>query len=232
MEQNPILSETQKKIALSHSLFRGLSEEDFAFSLAFLHARPALYRKGDFLHRMGEQLHAFGLLLSGNVGVYTDDMDGKCMMMANVCPGESFGESLCYLRIKQAPIYILAAEDSAVLWLDAGGLSSLSPGDDMRAFSLAARFSAALAMRTLDMNDRIQILSQATVKERVVAFLSRARRRYGSDTFSVPFDRASLAVYLAVNRSALSRTLSEMKKAGEIDFYRNTFRLLHPGKDL
>lgn len=231
MEKHCILTEAQRRTALFHPLFRGLSAEDFAFCLSFLHARPSAYRKGEFLHRMGEPLHAFGLLLSGNIGVYTDDMDGKCMMMASVTPGESFGESLCFLQIQQVPVYILAAEDSVVLWLDAAGIAALSPQDDIRAFSLATRFSSALAERTLAMNDRIQILSQATVRDRVIAFLSRARRRYGGDTFSVPFDRASLAVYLAVNRSALSRTLSEMKKDGIIDFYRNTFRLLHPALD-
>lgn len=222
------LSSAQRQVALSHPLFRSLSEKEFAFALSFFHARLTDYRKGDFLHRMGEPLYAFGLVLSGGAEVYTDDMQGRHMMMAQVSPGETFGESLCYLHIEQPPLYVLAGEDATVLWLSTERLRSLCTKDDPLAFTLASRFSAALAERALAMNDRIQILSQTTIKERVIAFLSRARCRYGSDTFSIPFTRASLAVYLAVDRAALSRTLSQMKKEGLLDFYRNSFRLLPP----
>ncbi len=43
--------------------------------------------------------------------------------------------------------------------------------------------------------------------------------------FNLPFDRSDMAVYLGVNRSALSRELSLMKKEGIIDFYKNSFSL-------
>ena len=38
--------------------------------------------------------------------------------------------------------------------------------------------------------------------------------------------REDMADYLCVNRSALSRELSRMKKSGLIDCYRDTFRIL------
>ena len=38
--------------------------------------------------------------------------------------------------------------------------------------------------------------------------------------------REEMADFLCVNRSALSRELSRMKRDGIIDFYRDTFRIL------
>lgn len=47
-----------------------------------------------------------------------------------------------------------------------------------------------------------------------------------SDTVSLGMTREEMADFLCVNRSALSRELSRMKRDGIIDFYRDTFRIL------
>ena len=84
----------------------------------------------------------------------------------------------------------------------------------------------ALAARALSQNDRIQILSKTTIRERIITFLTQWEHKTKSCTFRIPFDRASLADYLGVNRAALSRELSNMKKEGILDFFRSSFRLL------
>ena len=96
----------------------------------------------------------------------------------------------------------------------------------MLALNLTERFASVLALRALYQNDRIQILSKPKIRDRLVTFLSQCERRYGSRTFIIPFDRTSLAVYLGVNRAALSRELSKMKEEGILDFFRSSFRLL------
>jgi len=83
-----------------------------------------------------------------------------------------------------------------------------------------------LAERTLRMNDRVQILSRPLLRDKLTTFFAQCEHRYGSKTFRVPFDRAGMALYLGVNRSALSRELSDMQAEGLIDFYRNSFRIL------
>ena len=76
------------------------------------------------------------------------------------------------------------------------------------------------------MNDRVQILSKTTIREKIVTFLSQYSNRFGSKTFSVPFDRETLALYLGVNRSALSRELSAMQRDGILEYYKNSFKIL------
>ena len=58
---------------------------------------------------------------------------------------------------------------------------------------LANRFVAALASRTLSLNQRIQILSRRTLREKLITFLSQYATAQG-DTFTVPFDRASMPI--------------------------------------
>lgn len=212
--------------ALSHPLFAGLSEGELARALSLFEGRVEEYKKGDALRAMGMPFLTFGIVLSGTVQVYSPDIDGAPMMMANVGAGDSFGESLAYLATKESPVYATAATPLSVLWLSIAAVRRASAGGDAFALSLTERFASLLATRALAQNDRIQILSKQKIRDRLVTFLSQCERRYGSRTFIIPFDRASLAVYLGVNRAALSRELAAMKREGVIDFFRSSFRIL------
>ena len=214
------------RVAQGHKLFSELSEPDFSRALGLFSARVATYKKGEILRAMGMPFSTFGLVLSGTVQVFSLDMDGEPQMMANVGAGESFGESLAYLKTEESPVNVIAATDAAVLWLDIATLRARTAEGDAFALAISERFSSVLALRALFQNDRIQILSKPKIRDRLVTFLSQCERRSGSRTFIIPFDRASLAVYLGVNRTALSRELAKMKNEGIIDFFRSSFRLL------
>ena len=205
---------------LNCTLFAGLAEEERNRSLAFFGAEVRRYARGELLHAPGTVFSSFALVLEGTVQVYCDDMEGNPMMMANVPPGETFGESLCFLE-RESPVYALAVTDCQLLHLR---LIHLHHPQGTFEEELARRFTAMLAERTLAMNNRIQILSKLTLREKLITFFSQ----YGSAgrTFTVPFRREDMALYLGTNRSALSRELSKMRRDGLIDFSRNTFRIL------
>lgn len=209
---------------LRHRLFKGLTEEEILRALSLLEAHRRTYAKGEYLHRMGEPLPSFGVVLFGTVQVYSDDSGGHRMMMANVEAGGSFGESLAFLALPAAPVHILTATGCEVLWLHTAPLRA--PSGDPFVFRLRDRFTAMLAARTLEMNDRIQILSKLTLREKLVTFFAEWKQHTGKSTFTVPFDRAALADYLGTNRAALSRELSHMQAEGLIEFYKNSFKIL------
>ena len=206
-----------------NTLFEGLDDAELSRALEMFSGVRTAYPKGEYLLRASEPFLRFGLVLSGAVSVYMDDIDGERMIMASVSAGDTFGESHSYLGTMESPVYILAAEETEILWLSPASLYRQS--GDALALCLRERFTALLAARALYQNARIQILSKPTIRARIVAFLTQYEAREKSKTFSVPFDRSTLSVYLGVNRSALSRELSAMKKEGLIDFYKNTFKL-------
>ncbi len=211
------------KVIRRNPLFRGLDEKNVREALTLLNAQSERYARGETLLCVGAPFSAFGIVLEGSVQVYMDDFGGERMMMASVGVGDSFGESHAYLSTEESPVYILAATDASVLWLSPLVFKGRA-ADDL-AVLLRERFTALLAMRALYQNERIQILSKPTIRARVIAFLTQWEARTQSKTFSVPFDRAALATYLGVNRSALSRELAAMKREGLLDFYRSAFRL-------
>ena len=205
-------------------LFRGLSPEELDCALVYFHAQEKHCKKGEYLHHASGPLRFFGLLLSGNVQVFMDDFDGNQMLMASVTPGITFGEALCTIE-QEAQVYIQAVEDSDILLMDTAFLKT--PCTDMTQLSceLSRRFTAMMAERSLALNNRIQILSKGSIREKVITLLSEEHRHQGGDTVVLPSTREAMAVYLGVNQSALSRELSRMQEEGIIRFRGNVFEL-------
>lgn len=203
-------------------LFSGLGQEDTQRALDYFGAFQKRYEKGAFLHRVLSPLRRFGLVLSGTVQVYMDDMEGYRMIMANVEAGGIFGESLCFLNQGES-VNILAVTDCEVLWMDT--LRLKAPGcKDSFETELSNRFTAMLCHRALAMNDRIQILSRNSLRSKLCTLFSQCVSRYGEE-FTLPFDRESMASYLGVNRSALSRELSAMEREGILSYRKNHFTI-------
>ena len=137
-------------------LFSDMRPEELSYALSFFHANRRSYEKGEILNPVGEPLPFFGLVLSGCVQVRTDDIDGNPMIMATVAPGETFGESLHYLR-RDASVYIVAMTDAVILTMQAGEMypSTVQSGRSERDAALIHRFLLLLTNRTLEMNNRI-----------------------------------------------------------------------------
>ena len=207
-------------------LFKGLDDEEKRLALAFFDALENTYPRGAFLKQPAEKLTRFGLVLSGTVQVSMDDINGRQMVLNCIGERQTFGEALCYLE-KDAPLTMLALTDVRVLWLRCDRLHNPpEAGFPLPLYTaLQQRFTSMLAERTLRMNDRIQILSRTSIREKLRAFFTECARDTGSGSFYIPFDRTGMAAYLSVDRSALSRELSHMQKEGEISYNKNFFQL-------
>ena len=208
----------------SNQLFAGMNDEDTGKALKLLGSYVEHYSRGEFIHISGTPMVSFGLVLSGIAQACIDDINGNRVIMTEVPPGITFGESLCYLGVKDSPVYIYASEDTDIMWLSADILKEDSADDFIS--DMKRRFTSMLAARTLAMNSRIQVLSKIKLRDKLVTYFSQLAALNGSLTFNLPFGRDDMATYIGTNRSALSRELSTMKKEGLIDFYKNTVRIL------
>lgn len=202
-------------------LFSDLGENEIDHALDFFKAANKSYAKGQIFISPEDDLKNFGLVLSGTVQIYTLDIDGSQMIMATVLPGETFGESLSYLK-RKSEIFAVALADTDILWLSPERIQGADIISD-REKELLNRFISLLANRALTMNDRIQILSKLSIREKLIAFFTETVRKYKSYSFSLPFDRADMAIYLGCDRSALSRELSKMNSEGLITFSGRNF---------
>ncbi len=76
------------------------------------------------------------------------------------------------------------------------------------------------------MNEKLTHVTQRTLREKLLSYLSDESARAGGPRFDIPLNRQQLADYLSADRSALSSELGKMRDEGVITFEKNHFELL------
>jgi len=214
---------TYLTVIRKNTLFEGMTEAEIRTHFQTFSAFFKAYDKGEILNMTGTPLTRFGLVVYGCVEILTDDMEGNRTIMAEVVPGNTFGESLCFLKTENPDIYISASENAGVFWLSPQKLFSGTYSEETAV--LEKRFAQMIAKRTLAMNHRIQILSKLTLRDKIMTYFTFLAKNSHSEQLTVPFNREDMAAYIGTNRSALSRELSVMKKEGIIEYHKNSFRI-------
>lgn len=66
--------------------------------------------------------------------------------------------------------------------------------------------------KMLEINKRMEIISNKTIRNKLLAYLKYQTKKYNSTTIYLPFSYTVLANYLSVDRSAMNRELKHLKE--------------------
>ncbi len=78
-----------------------------------------------------------------------------------------------------------------------------------------------------DLNNRIELLTQRTTRDKLLMYFTLISTRKLSKTFELPLSLTDLADYLNVDRSAMMRELKLLKDDGLVDKIGNRIILLY-----
>ena len=91
--------------------------------------------------------------------------------------------------------------------------------------ALVKNLLQVVAQKSLQLNRKIQFMSQKTTQEKLMAYLLDQAKEKGSSEFTIPLDRQALADYLGVERSAMSAELSKLRAMGVLESKGSRFTL-------
>lgn len=213
----------KEKILMKSALFDGLTAEETGAVLDNLPHTVRMYQRGQFLLHSGEPTGRFGIILDGEATIFREDYWGNRNILTRIIPGDIFAESYACVPGSLMRVSVEAECDCTVLWL---GMSeflnhAVTPLGDR----LVRNLVVLLARKTLIMNEKVMHVTQRSIREKVLSFLSAESQRQGREQFEICFNRQQLADYLSVDRSALSAELSRMQREGILSYHRNSFRL-------
>lgn len=175
--------------------------------------------------RTGERADRIGVLLSGALSVATYDLEGRRTIIKRIGPAEIVAAAQSLSGAETMSVDVEADEDSDVLLIKIDRI--LSPCENACAFHarLVRNLMRALAVKTIELNHKIEILSHRSTQDRLMAYLRSVAQQKGIAEFDIPFDRQQLADFLCVERSALSAEISRLSKLGLITSRKNHFTL-------
>ena len=211
-------------LAVQHSaLWQGVGFSDFESMIRCMEAKTRSYEKGDYVLMTGDVVRYIGVVVSGSVKIIHEAADGNDVILTELAAPELFGEVFACAGIERSPVTVQASEKSEVLFLDYRKVITTCSSACVFHAKLIENMLQLLAQKNLMLNQKIEILSKRTTREKLFAFFDTQRGTAGE--FTVPYNREEMARYLCVDRSAMSQELGKMRDEGLIRFRKNTFTI-------
>ncbi|MCL2399410.1 MAG: Crp/Fnr family transcriptional regulator [Defluviitaleaceae bacterium] len=208
-------------------LFSNITLNELTNLLKCIYAGCANYRKDDFIIEKGNTVSAFGVMLSGQSRSIKWDLSGRLIILTFIEKGSVIGAMVAAKAEHISPVSVQATEDSVVMLIPFNRIITRCKNNCPQHEQLLRNYISVVAEKGLELYERIDCLLEPTVRDKILTYLSRISREQHSQTFTIPINRNAMAEYLNIERSALSRELSSMKKDGLIDYHKSCFRLLH-----
>ena len=170
------------------------------------------FRKGAVLFREGEEARLFYFIESGEVRVFRSDERGRELEVVRIRSGDFLGEAVA-LAGARYPASAEAVRDTATAALDARAVLDAAGRDPA-----SARFLIGLlARKCLALNERLEALGLATVRQRLARFLAARPAGESGRFFDLGVKKAELARLLGTVPETLSRTLRRFEADGLIE---------------
>ena len=208
------------------NLFSGISPEDLPNLLSCLHARCEHYKKDDLIIEEGSHVFEFGIMLSGHGRSIKWDASGRVILITLLKKGSEIGVILAASIDHKSPVSVQAQDDVSVLMIPYDRVLARCAQGCSCHETLLRNYINIVAEKGLVLHERIDCLLRPTARGKIIAFLERLSRDQHNREVTAPFNRNAMSEYLDIERSALSRELSNMKMDGLIEYHRENFKLL------
>jgi CRP-like cAMP-binding protein len=202
-------------------------EKSLSYDISCLSAKEYNYSKKQSIFMFGDTPKNFGIVLSGNVQVVKEDYYGNRSIVAMIGEGMLFGEVFAFADIKKLPVSVIATTESKILLIDYDKLIHSCTQACSFHSKLIYNLLHIVASKNIMLNQKIELLSKRTTREKLLAYLMIEAQKTGSNSFHIAFNRQELADYLSVDRSAMSAELGKLRDEGVIEFHKNQFKLKH-----
>ena len=206
------------------ALFSGLPEECIDKCAGFL--RKKTFKRGELAVTEGDICKGMLFLSKGEAAVQKYASNGDYVTLYLLGRGDCFGEEVVIFDNKHYPYALEALTDIDLLYLPLEDLAVLASDFP----KLRRNFVRIMQDRIKKQDNRITLLSQKTVRQKVAFYLLLLSKRQESLTVKLPGSREVVSKLLALPRPSFSRELLVMESEGRIKVSSRSITILD--KDL
>lgn len=206
-------------------VFYGMNDEELQGLLECFNARVRKYEEGEMIIRQGDIIKNIYLILKGAVNIEKDTYWGRRMIISQLTENNNIALAFVASKNIESNIDAIAVEDSELLILNYEKCTSMCQNACTRHKVLINNLFEILSKENIELIQKIENISQKTIREKLLTYLSNEAKKNRNSSFEIPFNRQDLADYLNIDRSAMSFELSKLQKEGLISYNKNKFML-------
>lgn len=169
------------------------------------------FKKDEIVFNEGTICNSIGLVISGSVQISTITILENEYSISTILENDIFGSTLLF---SSNPIYLgdgKCLKESKIIFITKDNLIYLLQNDT----NILNNYLSFLANKRLQVQERLKILCQKTIKEKILFLLKSRMNKNNILTFS---SKEKLALYLNIPRPSLSRELALMQQDGIIEY--------------
>ena len=207
-------------------LLKDLGEEGFARICECLHAKELHLRNKETFIVESDPCDRIGIVLTGAVRLSRQRLNGGRNVLETIQPNDTFGTTYVFRDVKTMNISMSAVGDTRVILFETERITTPCHKVCFAHMQFGRNLLTVMSQKTVALKQKLRILSQRTIRGRLMLFLQIRAKRAKSNEFEIPFDRQALADFLCVDRSALSTELSKLRRERKVESGKNRFKLL------
>jgi len=166
-----------------------------------------------------EPSNTIGIVLEGQVLVKAYSMGGNNFTLNTIGIGEIYGDILLFCSKHEAfPGSLVTLGTTKIALIQSKVFRTMLFQDPL----LLKNFLGLLSDKACEMNYKSKMLSQDSVRDKILYYLFHQKRIQKSNTIKLQTTKEELANQLFIQRPSLSRELAKMKVDGLIEYNRNS----------
>lgn len=196
-------------------LLAGVPEECYQDALKYFECSVITADTGERLISAGDEFRYAYFILEGEMsGSFINEAADR-VVLNHFYAGNFFGEAMALIPHCRSTIDLEAECRTVLLSFN---LSVLASDKSLEGWKLktAANLTRALAGQNYFLNQKVRILGQKSIRDRLSFYFSTLSVTGRGDVV-IPYSKTELAAYLGVNRSAMIRELGRMRDEGLIE---------------
>lgn len=214
------------KVLKKCPLFLEIEEKSLLRMLVCLGAKTKTFDKKNSIIDEGDPARNIAILLSGKANVIGIDYYGNRNIISRVLPSDIISEDFACAEVDSVPITVVAEDICEVMFIDCSHIMHTCQNNCGFHGQMIFNLMKNLAKKSVSFQEKIEITSKRTTREKLLAYLEIESKKAGKRTFEIPFDRQELSDYLEVNRSGLSAEISKLRDEGVLESHKRSFKLL------
>lgn len=179
------------------------------------------------IYEIGDETNCIGIILQGSVDIIQISINGYETIVNRLTEGYNFGNDFSCVSDVNNLNYIRSATDSTILFINTSKLFRECKDLCKYRTCLFENIIETIAKSNIKLNSKIQIMSQKTLRDKLITYFEILAMQKGSSDIVIPFNREQLASFLISERSSICRELSKLKDDNLISLKGNNVKILY-----
>ena len=189
-----------------NNLFENINNNDIEKLLKELEANTLTYKKDLTILSTVKNQNIIGFGVYGFIQIIKTDYNGNVTVVEDIKENSIFGSM--FSNISNNEYQIITKEETKIIILDYDYI--ISKNNNLYYNIFIQNLLKITFNKISEKNDRIEILSQKTIRNKLLKYLEIQTKKTGSK--SIYYSSNNLASYIAVDRSAMWRELKNLEE--------------------